>query len=285
LAVCEGFAGLFATLAIHAGLEAKVISGHGKGFGYTPLSPGSSIPPFEIGHAWNVVKIDGGQWKLIDCCWGAGAVEGKGKPYNRRFEPSHFTMSNDEFGLRHFPKDSNQFYRDDGRPGVSWAEYMRSDPDKPFGIESPLVFDPAKSENGIGERTFLPAAKQVSVRQPGPIRFQFSLICEHWTLIHHSKKSGPYIFLLIIHGLDGQADDRILFNHVPGSGPRGGGDFWFVDIAEPSILGAPGQKLAIAALTSFGDRGDARGLTAHEYREKVGRVGMGWSYMAEWQLV
>ncbi|KAF4948227.1 hypothetical protein F66182_18544, partial [Fusarium sp. NRRL 66182] len=74
LAVCEGYAGLFATLATHAGLEALVIGGHGKGFGHSQLAPGSTIPPFEAGHAWNAVRIDGVKWKLVDPCWGAGAV-------------------------------------------------------------------------------------------------------------------------------------------------------------------------------------------------------------------
>lgn len=284
LAVCEGYAGLFAALAKHAGLEAVVISGHGKGFDYQHLAPGASIPPFHTNHAWNAVKIDGGQWKLIDACWGAGAVEGNSRTYNQRFDPSHFTMSNDEFGLKHFPANREHFFRDDGRPGISWEEYMLSDPSKPFGIEQPLIFVDAK-ENGIGERSFLPAAKQISVHQPGPIRFQFSLICEHWTVERHSKKSAPYIFLLMIHGIEGRHDDRIPFTHVRGSTPGGGGDFWYVDVADPRTLGAAGQKLQIAALTSFGDRRDARGLTVQEYLENVGRVGMGWSYIAQWELV
>ena len=32
------------------------------------------FPPVETNHAWNAVKIDHDQWKLIDCCWGAGNV-------------------------------------------------------------------------------------------------------------------------------------------------------------------------------------------------------------------
>ena len=51
------------------------------------------------------------------------------------------------------------------------------------------------------------------------------------------------------------------------------------------MLGAPGQKVQIAVLTSFGDRKDARGVTVQEYQEKIGRVGMAWAYIAEWDLV
>lgn len=72
LAVCEGYAALFTNLATYAGLESIVISGHGKGFGYEPLAAGAPLPPFKAGHAWNAVKIDNGEWKLVDACWGAG---------------------------------------------------------------------------------------------------------------------------------------------------------------------------------------------------------------------
>lgn len=115
VAVCEGYAGLFAALALKSGLEAQVISGHGKGYGYAALRPGDALPPYSAGHAWNVVKIDRGQWKLIDCCWGAGVVNGKGRPYEKRFAPERFTQSNDDFGLDHFPGDNSKQFRSGGR--------------------------------------------------------------------------------------------------------------------------------------------------------------------------
>jgi transglutaminase-like putative cysteine protease len=74
LAVCEGYAGLFAALALKAGLQAMVCSGASKGFGHTPLLPGQPVPAFKSTHAWNVVRIDNGEWKLIDPCWGAGHI-------------------------------------------------------------------------------------------------------------------------------------------------------------------------------------------------------------------
>jgi transglutaminase-like putative cysteine protease len=284
LAVCEGYAGLFSNLATHAGLEALVVGGHGKGFGHSQLAPGSRLPPFEGNHAWNVVKIDGGKWKLIDSCWGAGAVQGHGMPYIQRFDPTNFTKSNDEFGLSHYPERKDQFYTDDGRPGMSWEEYVLQNHEEPFGLKQPTIFTTA-FEEGVGDRSFLPACKQISLQQTGPIRFQFSLVCEHWTLAQHSKKSAPFLFLLHTHGIDGRKDEHIPFNYVKGRGPNGGGDVWYVDIADPRTLGAPGQKLAIANVTSFGSHNDARGLSVQEFRQQVGRVGMGWSYIADWQLV
>ncbi|KAH8705297.1 hypothetical protein BGW36DRAFT_11529 [Talaromyces proteolyticus] len=284
LAVCEGYAGLFCTLAIHAGLEALVVSGHGKGFGHSQLAPGEPLPPFKSTHAWNVVKIDGGKWKLIDPCWGAGAVAGKGQPYIQKFNSSHFTKSNDEFGLSHYPSDKDKFYTDDGRPGMSWEAYVLQDHNKPFGLEQPTVFTTAYEE-GISDRSFLPACKAISIRQPGPMRFQFSLKCEHWTLTHHSKKTAPYLYLLHIHGVDGRQDQKIPLTYVRGTGPNGGGDVWYVDISDPMTLGAPGQKLAIAFITSLGERNDCRGLSAQEYQSKEGRTGMAWNYIAQWELL
>lgn len=283
LAVCEGYAQLFAELARHAGLEAVVISGHGKGFGYQEIAPGSSLPPYQGNHAWNAVKIDNGQWKLIDATWGAGAIQGAGQPYLKRFEPSMFTNTNDELGLRHYPANRDQFYRDDGRPWISWDEYLLGNPNSPLGAEQPMVYDDARKRS-IGEGTFLPAAKRISVNQPGPIRVQFGLVCEHWTLERHSR-TLPGLFLLMVHGVDGRNEDRIPMNHARGSGPGGGGDVWYVDVADARMLGAAGQTVQIAVLTSFGDHKDARGISIEEYRAKIGRVGMAWAYIAEWELV
>ncbi|KAE8152885.1 hypothetical protein BDV25DRAFT_150339 [Aspergillus avenaceus] len=284
LAVCEGYASLFAILATHAGLEALVVAGHGKGYSYNSPAPGTPVPPVAAtGHAWNVVRIDDGQWKLLDACWGAGSVQGPGLPYQKHFTPAMFTQSNDEFGLRHFPSNRAHFYRDDGRPEISWEEYILGNPNSPLSAEQPMIFGDA-NKHSIGERSFRPATKQISVHQPGPLRFQFSLICEHWTLEHHTR-AKPGLFLLMVHGIDGRKDDRLPFTHVRGSGPGGGGDVWYVDVPDAKVLGAPGQKLTIAVLTSFGDRKDARGVTAAEYRQQVGRVGMAWAYIAEWQLV
>jgi hypothetical protein len=282
LAVCEGYAGLFASLATHAGLQSQTLSGHGKGFGHVPLAPGAPLPPFSSNHAWNVVLIDNGQWKLIDSCWGAGDVSGHGKPYNKYFKPQFFTMTNDEFGLKHYPTNKNQFYRDDGRPSIPWEEYILTDLDKTNGVENVTVFSNVRENHGIGDHTFQPRGKTISVRQGGNMHFQFSLLCPHWT-IERTAKGLPYVFILIIHGIDGRKDDYIPFEHVRGRGPNSGGDYWSLDI-ETRMLGAPGQKLTLFAVTSFDGR-DGRGLSTNEFRSKVGRCGMGFAGVAEWNLV
>jgi hypothetical protein len=278
VAVCEGYAGLFAALATHAGLEAIVVGGHGKGYGYHALGPGQSIPPYSAGHAWNAVRIDNGQWKLIDVCWGAGVVQGPGQPYKKLFNPTMFTMTNEEFSVKHYPENPEHHFRDDGRPGMSWEQYITMDPEVPFGIERPRTFD--VQSHFINERSFLPAAKQITVYQTGPLRFQFSLICEHFTLERHGKVK-PSLFLLWTHGLDGRKDELIPFTYARGSGA----EFWYIDLEDPRTLGAPGQKLQLAALTEFGDRKDCRGISVDEYKANVGRVRMAFSFVAEWALI
>ncbi|EFR04702.1 hypothetical protein MGYG_07710 [Nannizzia gypsea CBS 118893] len=289
LAVCAGFASLFETLAKHAGLEAKVISGHGTGYGCTPLALGAPIPPYEGNHAWNVVRIDNGQWKLIDCCWGAGHVEGANMPYVQRFSPKHFIMSNNEFGLDHYPANRSDFYREDGRANITWEEYigggLRAQMNIP--IDPPTLFDNATEDHGIGNSTLQPEMKSISIREVSgrSIHFQFALICEHWSIVKHGGKKAASFFLLATHGLDGREDKFVPFNHVRGTNTAGGGDYWYLDISDGRTLGCAGQRLMIYELTSFGTRTDLRGLTMAEYEQGVGRVGMGFKALAEWTLV
>ncbi|RHZ60027.1 hypothetical protein CDV55_101580 [Aspergillus turcosus] len=281
LAVCEGYAGLFAVLATHAGLEAVVIGGHGKGYGYRPLGPGESIPPYSAGHAWNAVRIDNGQWKLIDVCWGAGVVQGPGQPYRKLFNPTMFTMTNEEFSVKHYPENAHYAFRD-GRPRMSWEEYITMDPQAPFGIEQPRTFSDLEKQF-LNPRSFLPAVKQISVYQPGPLRFQFSLICEHFTLEGHGKVK-PSVFLLLTHGVDGRKDEFVPFTHVRGNGS--GGAFWYIDVQDPRTLGAPGQRLPVAFITEFGDLKDVNGvkISVEQYRQQAGRIRMAFAFVAEWEL-
>ncbi|KAM5430414.1 hypothetical protein McanMca71_005708 [Microsporum canis] len=289
LAVCAGFASLFEILAKNAGLEAKVLSGHGSGFGHKPLAPGAPLPPYEGNHAWNVVRIDNGQWKLIDSCWGAGHIKGRNLPYVQEFSPKHFTMSNDEFGLDHYPNNKSDFYREDGRTDITWEEYIGGGLRAQLNIPSdpPTLFTAATENHGIGESTLQPRLKPISIREVSgrPVHFQFALICEHWSIIKHGNKCAAAFFILGTHGLDGREDKFVPFNHVRGTNPGGGGDYWYLDIPDGRTLGCAGQKLMVYELTSFGNRSNVRGMTMGEYEQGVGRVAMGFNGVAEWSLV
>ena len=283
LAVCEGYAALFTNLATYAGLESIVIGGHGKGYGYQPLAPGSSLPPFASGHAWNAVKIDNGEWKLIDPCWGAGHVQGKGMPYVAKFNETMFNMSNEEFGIKHFPANKEHFFLSNGAR-MSWEEYIVINPANwPSQVEAPTVFTNAREDYGIGERTVMPRNRHLSVSSDGSVRFQFGLLCPHWSIEHHTKKGPPPVFILALNGMDGRSKDHVPLEYIPGTGSSGG-DMWYVDVAARE-LGAAGQSVTLFAVTSFGNRQEARGLTVKEFREGKGKVGMAFQGVAAWDLV
>lgn len=275
LAVCEGYAGLFTAIATKAGLESIVIGGHGKGYGHSTPSPGAPVPPKSAGHAWNAVKIDNGEWKLIDPCWGAGNVSGKGQPYNKQFSPSHFTKSNEDFGLTHFPSNQDHFFRNDGRQ-ISWEEYITNDR-RP---ELVRIYSGVAEEEGISNSKFLPEYLKIPVgsRQHGDatmvIRFLFERLCEHWDPIRNGP-GKPYIYILCIHGLDGREDDSLPFET---DGRR-----WWLDV-QASQLGVRGQTITIYAISTFGNE-SGRGLSLEEYRQYKGRRGWSGNALAAWELV
>jgi len=262
LAVCEGYAGVFAALAAKAGLEAIVVGGHGKGYGFSEIAPGAPVPPFEATHAWSAVRIDGGVWKLIDTCWGAGHV-GADQTYTRKFSPEHFVKSNEEFGETHYPADRSSFFRADGRQ-PSWEEYLLSDTDQP-ALCSIVV-----PEEGLKASSFAPKRKKISLsreRQKPYTRFVFERICEHWDG-EKNGKGKDYCYILSMR----ENEQRVPM--------QTNGLVWWVDV-KPNELGAVGQRVIIMAVTNLNGQ-DARGLKPEDY---VVRCSQAWRYVSTWELV
>ena len=277
LAVCEGYAGLFTALASKANLESVVVGGHGKGFSFAAPQPGAPLPPEDpSGHAWNAVRIDNGYWKLIDCCWGAGNVSGDTKSYNKQFSPRMFTMSNTDFGLRHFPRNRSHFFVEaDGKASPTWQEYILG----PLGgVGTVQVYSGVAEAEGISETSFLPRQRKVPISpssHAGPtVRFQFSRICEHWDPLRNGS-GKPYVFILQIGGVDGRGKDYIPFET--------NGIFWWVDV-EPNRLGCAGQTISAYTVTTVGGM-TGRGMTVDEYRAAKGKKGMGFGGLAAWELI
>jgi hypothetical protein len=269
LAVCQGYAEGYEVIARRAGLECVVASGHGKGAGYRDLKKGERPPPRDVsGHAWNAVRIDGGEWKVLDACWGAGNVclrEGK---YTPSFKPDQFVGSNEDLGLKHYPKNPAHFFRKDGRV-PTWEEYIIG----PFPGESPTVFGNATQE-GVDPTSISPRDKDISVRGGDVVRFQFSKVCQHWT----SEKNGPgkpVLMLLSFNGLDGRESDIVPMETD--------GYWWWLDV-KARDLGAPGQTVSVVCLSELNGN-DARGVTAKEFLSKKGRCGMSWMGVVKWDLV
>jgi hypothetical protein len=267
-AVCEGYARVYESIAVRAGLECIVIGGHGKGYGFTPLRKGEPAPPRNAtGHAWNAVRIDGGEWKLIDACWGAGSVGNR--QYTKHFKPEMFTLSNELFGLKHFPEDARYFFRGDGRT-PSWEEYIMG----PVQGEVATWYNNA-NEEGLSEFTFTPREKQIPVHGgEATVRFQFSKVCEHWSS-EKNGKGAQMLFMLKIYGVDGRREDLVPLDHD--------GFWWWADVPARE-LGAPGQKVSLFGLDTLDGR-SARGVGKEEFLRKKGRCGMSWVGIAAWELV
>ncbi|KAI0008825.1 hypothetical protein F4779DRAFT_417642 [Xylariaceae sp. FL0662B] len=268
-AVCQGYAEVYQAIAQRAGLQCIVIGGHGKGYGYTPLRKGERPPPRNpTGHAWNAVCIDNGEWKLIDACWGAGSVGDQ--KYHKQFKPEMFCLSNDLFGLKHFPQDERYFFRGDGRV-LTWEEYIVG----PYQGEKAQWYGTGTDE-GLSEFTFSPAEKDIPVYSGEMVRFQFSKVCEHWIPERHGKGKN-YLLLMKIYGVDGRKEDLVPLETD--------GFWWWLDVPARD-LGAPGQSIFLYALTVLNGR-DARGVTKEEYyrTKSSGGYSMSWAIYAKWELV
>lgn len=62
------------------GIECQEVPGHSKGIGYRQ---GRSLSGIKSDHLWNAVLL-GGQWFLLDACWGAGRVDMERQCFVRR---------------------------------------------------------------------------------------------------------------------------------------------------------------------------------------------------------
>ena len=267
-AVCSGYAGVYEAIARRAGLECIVVTGHGKGYGYKALAPGEPTPPRKAdNHAWNAVRIDGGRWKVIDACWGAGNVADQ--RFTKAFKPSEFVLSNIQIGMRHYPENSAYFFREDGRI-PSWEEYIIGDS---RDGERATWYTKA-GEEGLSEYGFTPRARHIPVRGGGVVQFRLSKVCEHWTYETHGK-GKPLLLALKIHGLDGRNEDLVPLDYD---------GFWFSIDVPARDLGTPGQTISLYGFDTIDSR-DARGLTKEEWLRKKGKVGYSLVGVAQWELV
>lgn len=91
-AVCAGYANLYAVIATRAGLDALYIVGDSRS--------ATSGEVADVGHAWNVVKVNG-SWYHLDSTWNSGSVNDGRFDENYRtdflFTPAHI------FGETHYP--------------------------------------------------------------------------------------------------------------------------------------------------------------------------------------
>lgn len=112
--VCAGYATLFEAMAKRAGLKVETVTGVGR----------SQAGGAAESHAWNAVMLDG-EWKLLDCTWGAGFVNGD--DFHRAYSDFYFLSDPHEFLTTHFPDDPKWQLVD---PPISRAEFDKLSPIK-----------------------------------------------------------------------------------------------------------------------------------------------------------
>ncbi|XP_054653348.1 kyphoscoliosis peptidase [Dunckerocampus dactyliophorus] len=99
--VCCGYSSLCTDMCRLVGIECQEVAGHSKGIGYRQ---GQSFKNVKSDHLWNAVLL-GGQWFLMDACWGAGQVNMKQESFVKRFDDFYFLTDPEEFIESHFPDE------------------------------------------------------------------------------------------------------------------------------------------------------------------------------------
>ncbi|KAF8910332.1 hypothetical protein CPB85DRAFT_1305497 [Mucidula mucida] len=216
------------------------------------LGPDAPTPPFQGNHAWNCVLMDG-DWRLIDCCWGAGALEGA--MYTPRFTPSWFTATPAEFGRRHFPEDPGYqlIAPDDGGP-VSWEQYILEPP-------GPVIF---KDFYELNFHPYLIQPPEQHLQGGSWVSFQIFKFCEHMS----REEQDNYVYFINLP--DGTRTPLRV-------GEEGA---WGASIYIPS----GGGELSLYYVTSCGGQ-DAKGLGVAGFERANGRKAMSFGGMLRWTVV
>lgn len=259
LAVCEGYAGLFARLAQHAGLDAMVIHGHGKGFGYVALEDGAALPPFDMNHAWNAVVMDDDEWHLVDSCWGAGALVGDG--FQKVFTPRWFIGTNAEFGARHFPTEAVHQMREDGMV-QSWEEYI-------LAAAGPVEFGHFDM-HGYASETLWPNTKCIA----GGYRHTFHIekLCWHM----ERRDWWEDCVLMVVASPGGAGTGKEETREIMEREADGG---WTVVMDVP-----PGEGIVTLFMITTMNGRDGKGLDPAEVKRLLGRSAMGFQGVARWEV-
>lgn len=255
LAVCAGYAELFAALALHAGLEAVVVTGHGKGYGYSPDAVHN-----KSNHAWNAVKLAPDYWHLIDPCWGAGHIkDSPTRTYVAAFSADNFTSLPSVFGRRHFPQDARHQHREDGRV-LTWAEYIAPEP------ESPKCYLNFTELFNFSKETLCPATRRIEGGRRE--RFAVTLPCQHLPAI---APRDEYVLFLNVGAQFEPKNFYVL--HPDGTG-RG-------FACEVEVPREPGVEVTLYCVVQFEGR-EGKGLGRDRFVSRVGKCAWQWSRVAEW---
>jgi hypothetical protein len=250
-AVCAGYSKLFQALAICSGMQAEYVWGHYKA---SALEEGKvrSEGKVRMTHAWNAVRIDKGEWWLIDCTWGAGYLSDNDTKYTKRFNPEHFVATPKEFGRRHWPNDERWLLFD-----TTWSKYC--EPDK----QGPVIY------TGLSEIGFIKRTKYIKPRRfGGSGRYEVSLTmgpCE--CLPYEVPPSDRWrIFVYVGETLN---TERVVV--MTKEGKR-----WTATIEVRR-----GETVRVAYVKLWHGR-CGKGLSRKEFLNGIGKVSWKWQDMVRW---
>lgn len=98
LAVCDGYAKLFATMCSYAGIQCEIIVGYARG------NPNKPISKFGVNHYWNAVFLDG-KWYLTDVTWASGYIDPRKNEFVKEYDGKYFLSDPEIFIQDHYPDD------------------------------------------------------------------------------------------------------------------------------------------------------------------------------------
>jgi len=98
VAVCDGYARLFASLCFHAGIRAELVTG------YVRTDKNRAGTRFRSNHTWNAVRIDS-TWHLLDATWASGYVTYGSNQFVTHYNPRYLLTPPAEFIKDHYPED------------------------------------------------------------------------------------------------------------------------------------------------------------------------------------
>lgn len=113
VAVCDGYARLFKTLCLYAGLECELV------LGFARVSMGTQ-QRFATNHTWNAVRLDGA-WQLVDVTWGSGYLDETGR-FVARQDDDYFLAPPDRMARHHYPEDARWSL---GRQVLAFENFQR----------------------------------------------------------------------------------------------------------------------------------------------------------------
>lgn len=97
--ICTGYAYLVKELAIHAGLNCRIIDGYSRN-ARTNIG-GKGI----VNHSWNAIELDG-KWYQCDATWSSGIIDGDQRQFMKKYDNAYFLPDPELFNRNHFPIDS-----------------------------------------------------------------------------------------------------------------------------------------------------------------------------------